>query len=225
MFNMFKSVQHLGQNFSLQYRNQIFCLSVSLLLLLMAQPATAHHAFGGETPENFFQGFLSGLAHPIIGIDHFAFILSIGLIAASLVSGIWIIISFLLAAMLGTGIHLISLNLPIAEVAIALSVITIGILLVLKKQLPLTVLIGLASIAGLFHGYAYGESIIGAKMMPLISYLAGFTVIQFVIAGATMKLVQSFQNTLESRQLTLIKYSGFAVVVIGVIALSSAITG
>ncbi len=225
MFNMFKSVQHFCQNLSLQYRNQIFCLGVSLLLLLMAQPATAHHAFGGETPENFFQGFLSGLAHPIIGIDHFAFVLSIGLIAASLVSGIWIIISFLLAAMLGTGIHLMSLNLPIPEIAIALSVITIGILLVLKKQLPLTVLIGLASIAGLFHGYAYGESIIGAKMMPLISYLAGFTVIQFVIAGATMKLAQSFQNTLESRQFFLIKYSGLAVVAIGVIALSSAITG
>ncbi len=225
MFNMFKSVQHFCQNFALQYRNQIFFLGVILFLLLMAQPATAHHAFDEQTPANFFQGFLSGLAHPIIGIDHFAFILSMGLIAASLVSGIWIIIGFLVAAMLGTGIHLMSWNLPIPEVAIALSVITIGILLALKKQLPLTVLIGLASIAGLFHGYAYGESIIGAKMMPLISYLAGFTVMQFIIAGGTMKLAQSFQNTLEARQFSLIKYSGFAVVAIGVIALSSAITG
>lgn len=225
MFSMFKSFQNLGQNFALQSRNQLFLLGVSLLLLLMAQPATAHHAFDGQTPETFFQGFLSGLAHPMIGIDHFAFILSIGLIAASLVSGIWMIIAFLLAAMLGTGIHLISWNLPLPEVAIALSVITIGILLVLKKQLPLTVLIGLTSIAGLFHGYAYGESIIGAKMMPLISYLAGFTVMQFIIAGVTMKLAQSFQNTLEARQFSLIKYSGFAVVAIGVIALSSAITG
>ncbi|MFM6189025.1 MAG: HupE/UreJ family protein [Planktothrix sp.] len=222
---MFKSFQNLGQNFALQSRNQLFLLGVSLLLLLMAQPATAHHAFDGQTPETFFQGFLSGLAHPMIGIDHFAFILSIGLIAASLVSGIWMIIAFLLAAMLGTGIHVISWNLPLPEIAIALSVITIGILLVLKKQLPLTVLIGLASIAGLFHGYAYGESIIGAKMMPLISYLAGFTVMQFIIAGGTMKLAQSFQNTLEARQFSLIKYSGFAVVAIGVIALSSAITG
>ncbi|WRH65888.1 MAG: HupE/UreJ family protein [Planktothrix sp. GU0601_MAG3] len=101
--------------------------------------------------------------------------------------------------------------------------ITIGLLLVLKKQLPLALLIGLASVAGLFHGYAYGESIMGAEMTPLISYLAGFTVIQLTIAGATMKLTQSFQETLENSKFSLIKYSGFAVLAIGVIALSSAI--
>ncbi|WRH65887.1 MAG: HupE/UreJ family protein [Planktothrix sp. GU0601_MAG3] len=76
-------------------------LWVGLLFLLMAQPARAHHAFGGETPENFFQGFLAGLAHPIIGIDHFAFVISIGLIAAGIVGGSWIIVAFLLTAMLG----------------------------------------------------------------------------------------------------------------------------
>lgn len=225
MFIMFKSFQRFCQDFSLQNNNRLFFLGISLLLLLMAQPATAHHAFGGQIPKNFFEGFLSGLAHPIIGIDHFAFILSMGLIAASILGGIWIIVGFLGAAMLGTAIHLMSFNLPVPEVAIALSVITIGILLVLKKQLPLAVLISLASVAGLFHGYAYGESIMGAGMMPLISYLAGFTLIQLGIAGATMKLAQSFQQTLENNKYSLIKYSGFAVVAIGVIALSSAITG
>lgn len=225
MFIMFKSFQRFSQDFSLQNSNRLFFLGISLLLLLMAQPATAHHAFGGRIPKNFFEGFLSGLAHPIIGIDHFAFILSIGLIAASILGGIWIIVGFLGAAMLGTAIHLMSFNLPIPEIAIALSVVTIGILLVLKKQLPLALLITLASVAGLFHGYAYGESIMGAGMMPLISYLAGFTLIQLGIAGATMKLAQSFQQTLENSKYSLIKYSGFAVVAIGVIALSSAITG
>jgi urease accessory protein len=225
MFTMFKTFPNLSQYFSLQKSNRVFFLGLSLLLLLMAQPATAHHAFGGQTPQNFFQGFLSGLAHPIIGLDHFAFVVSMGLIAAGIVNGIGIIIAFVLAAMLGTGIHLMSFNLPIPEIAIAFSVMTIGILLILKKQLPLAVLISLATVAGLFHGYAYGESIMGAEMTPLISYLAGFTVIQMVIAGATMKLAQSFQQTLENRQLPLIKYSGFAVLAIGVIALSSAISG
>jgi urease accessory protein len=131
--------------------------------------------------------------------------------------------AFLLTAMLGTGIHLMSFNLPIPEIAIALSVMTIGILLVLKKQLPLAVLISLASVAGLFHGYAYGESIMGAEMTPLISYLVGFTAIQLMIAGATMKLTQSFKETLENSQFSLIKYSGFAVLAVGVVALSSAI--
>lgn len=221
VFKMLKSFQ----NFSLQNSTRILVLGVSLLLLLMAQPAAAHHAFGGQTPENFFQGFLAGLAHPIIGIDHLAFVVSIGLIAAGIVGGSWVIMAFLLTAMLGTGIHLISFNLPIPEIAIALSVITIGILLVLKQQLPLAALIGLASVAGLFHGYAYGESIMGAEMTPLISYLIGFTAIQLIIAGSTMKLTQSFKETLENSKFSLIKYSGFAVLAIGVVALSSAITG
>lgn len=149
--------------------------------------------------------------------------IAVGLIAAGIVGGSWIIMAFLLTAMLGTGIHLMSFNLPIPEIAIALSVITIGILLVLKKQLPLAVLISLASVAGLFHGYAYGESIMGAEMTPLISYLVGFTAIQLMIAGATMKLTQSFKETLENSQFSLIKYSGFAVLAVGVVALSSAI--
>ncbi|MBE9143004.1 hypothetical protein [Planktothrix mougeotii] len=57
------------------------------------------------------------------------------------------------------------------------------------------------------------------------AFLSGFTLIQLGIAGATMKLAQSFQHTLENSKFSLIKYSGFAVVAIGVIALSSAITG
>jgi len=32
-------------------------------------------------------------------------------------------------------------------------------------------------IAGIFHGYAYGESIIGARVAALVAYLIGFTVI------------------------------------------------
>ncbi|MEQ9123470.1 MAG: HupE/UreJ family protein, partial [Alphaproteobacteria bacterium] len=49
---------------------------------LAAAPAFAHHAMGGDMPGNAFEGFVSGLAHPVIGIDHLAFIVAIGVIAA-----------------------------------------------------------------------------------------------------------------------------------------------
>jgi len=35
----------------------------------------------GKLPANFFAGFMSGLGHPIIGFDHFAFIV-VGCFAA-----------------------------------------------------------------------------------------------------------------------------------------------
>jgi urease accessory protein len=36
--------------------------------------------------------------------------------------------------------------------------------------------------AGIFHGYAYGESIIGAETTPLVAYMAGFACIQYSVA-------------------------------------------
>src|SRR5262249_1552904 len=43
----------------------------------------------------------------------------------------------------------------------------------------------LFAVAGLFHGYAYGESIFGAETSPLGAYLLGLIVIQSVVALGT----------------------------------------
>ena len=51
------------------------------VVALSGSPALAHHVMGGVTPETLWQGLLSGLAHPIIGVDHFAFILGVGLMS------------------------------------------------------------------------------------------------------------------------------------------------
>ena len=37
----------------------------------------------GELPASLGQGLLSGLAHPVIGLDHLAFIVAAGLIAGA----------------------------------------------------------------------------------------------------------------------------------------------
>ena len=46
---------------------------------LAAFPAFAHHMMGGRTPSTFMEGLLSGLGHPVIGLDHFAFLVAIGI--------------------------------------------------------------------------------------------------------------------------------------------------
>jgi urease accessory protein len=59
----------------------------ALALLILAATgggAEAHHAMGGTTPQTLAQGLLSGLAHPVIGLDHLAFTLAAGLLAARL---------------------------------------------------------------------------------------------------------------------------------------------
>ena len=104
----------------------IFCSSAAAFFvasLLIAAPALAHHPSGGEIPSTFAEGFLSGLGHPVIGIDHLAFVVAVGLLAAlSSKFGMIIPCAFTVATAIGTGIHLQSVNLPVPELIIAASV-------------------------------------------------------------------------------------------------------
>jgi urease accessory protein len=165
--------------------NKVFQpISISIALigcwLLAATPAVAHHAMDGKVPANFFQGFLSGIAHPLIGIDHFAFIVSVGLLAAIERRGFLIPVAFVLAAMLGTGAHLANVSVPGVELFVSGSILLFGVLLAIKNRPNSTAIASLSGLAGLFHGYAYGESIFGAETSPLLAYLLGFTVIQLL---------------------------------------------
>lgn len=150
--------------------------------LLAATPAQAHHPFGGGLPKTVLAGFLSGIGHPVIGIDHLVFVIAAGLLAVLQRRGIAIPVAFVLMSLVGTGIHLMRLDLPGSELVISASVLLFGVLLALKNRLNLMLVVGLGAIAGIFHGYAYGEAIVGAEMTPLVAYLAGFALIQLVIS-------------------------------------------
>jgi len=167
------------------------CLSLLALSFLgNASPALAHHPMGGKMPSTFFEGFTSGLAHPVIGLDHLAFIVVIGLFAALKPQGIFIPLSFVLSAMLGAGLHLLGATLPVVELIVSASILLFGVLLAIKNSPNLLVMIALSAVAGLFHGYAYGEAIFGAQTTALVAYLTGFTVIQLVISSAAFFIGQ-----------------------------------
>lgn len=156
--------------------------SALALAALFPGVAHAHHAMGGKLPSTFSQGFLSGLGHPVIGMDHLAFTIGVGLLAAFIGYRFLLPLVFVAATLLGTGIHMMSLDLPAAEMVIALSVAVAGILVVAQSKLPVALLAGGFAAAGLFHGYAYGESIVGAETTVVGAYLLGFSVIQYAIA-------------------------------------------
>jgi urease accessory protein len=50
----------------------------------------------------------------------------------------------------------------------------------------------LFAVAGLIHGYAFGESIYGAEASPLAAYLIGLAVIQAVLATAVAFFARRF---------------------------------
>lgn len=157
---------------------------VAVLLLALAQSAAAHHAMHGATPTNLTQGLLSGFAHPLIGVDHLLFIIVVGVTACYFGQRIATVAVFVAAALAGTLLHLKVPALPYADALVAVSLIALGTLFLLRYK----ILLGagapiLFALSGIAHGYAYGESIVGAEPSPLLGYLAGFTLMQFAIAA------------------------------------------
>jgi urease accessory protein len=158
------------------------------LALLAASPALAHHPMGGEAPQTLFQGLLSGLAHPVIGLDHFAFIVLAGIAAALMGRGLTGALAFVGATVAGTFVQLAGVTLPLAELVIAGSVVVLGALLVSGRNLSAPVALGGFAVAGLFHGWAYGEAVIGSEPMPIVAYLVGFGLVQTAIAWGVAQL-------------------------------------
>jgi urease accessory protein len=195
------------------------------IILNVAYPALAHHALGSKLPTNLFEGFVSGLAHPVIGIDHFAFVVAVGLLSAGQQNGFLITAAFILAAMAGTGIHVLGFDLPFPEIIIASSVIAFGVMLVLSKKPNWFVLAVLGAVAGLFHGYAYGESIVGAQMAPLIAYLAGFSFIQYGIAMGALLIAQGFRQKSANQFSKVLQFIGLIICLVGGFFLTTSIIG
>lgn len=187
-------------------------------------PAQAHHPLGGRTPSNFLEGFLSGLAHPIIGLDHLAFVVAIGLLAVLTPKlGLLLPIAFSLATALGTVIHLEGIDLPVPELIISISVLTIGLALAINRQFNLLLLIILGAIAGLFHGYAYGEAIFGAEMTPLAAYLLGFAAIQILVSAIAFYLGKFTVNQVNNSTNLYLRFAGFTISGIGLAFISNTI--
>ncbi|MDY6783869.1 MAG: HupE/UreJ family protein [Cyanobacteriota bacterium] len=193
---------------------------------IAALPAAAHHPMGGRAPSTVFEGLLSGVAHPVIGLDHLAFVIGVGLLAAlKPEKGWWVPVAFVLATLGGTGIHLLGVDLPFPEILISASVLAAGILLAVSTNLKLLGAIALGIVAGIFHGYAYGEAIVGAQMTPLIAYLAGFAIIQLAIALSAFKLGELALKSLNENTALSLRFAGFALCGAGAVFLSSAIFG
>ncbi len=144
--------------------------------------ALAHHPMGGKTPSTIMEGLLSGIGHPVLGLDHLAFVFGVGIAAVLIGARFALPLFFIIATLLGTGLHIMTIDLPMVEFAISLSVAAVGLMLISGRAVSFAAYAVLFAIAGLFHGHAYGEAIFGAETTPLVAYLAGFGFTQYAIA-------------------------------------------
>ncbi|MEH1929216.1 HupE/UreJ family protein [Nostoc sp.] len=177
-----------------------------------------------HTISNCWEGFLWGLADPVISLDCLIGILAIGLLSSVFVRGAAIAGGFVFAAVLGIIIHLFQLNFPGTEIAIAISTIVFGTMLMIPNQPNFIILALMGVSAGLFQGYADAESIIGAGIIPIIAYILGITLTLFVVAMSAREIGTAMGMGEINRILPWkISIAGFAFCAIGIVFLSNSI--
>jgi urease accessory protein len=166
-------------------------LGVLALMMMIAQPAWAHHPMDRKLPQTFLQGLLSGFGHPVIGVDHLAAIVGVGILAALAGRSAAVVLAFSVSVIAGVGLHLSGIDLPASELFVGLTTLLIGALVILRQSMSAGRALLLFALAGLVHGYALGESIVGAEASPLVAYLLGLLIMQTAIGVVVYAAVRS----------------------------------
>lgn len=131
------------------------CLAAAALTMEFSQVAEAHIRKGEAS------GFLSGVRHPISGLDHVLAMIAVGLWGAQLgAPAIWVLpVAFPMVMALGGVMGLLGIPLPGTEYGIAASMILLGGVVLLELKPPLWVAALLVSFFAIFHGHAHGTEL------------------------------------------------------------------
>ncbi len=185
-------------------------VSLGILLALISTAAFAHVEPGSA------HGFSDGFVHPFSGWDHMIAMVGVGVWSAlSIRSRVWILPPlFVLAMTCGFALGTTGIALPVVEAGIAASVLVLGILIALSVQLPLWSGMLLVAIFALFHGIAHGSEL-PPSAHPL-AYGAGMACATALLHIGGILLGQADRWPAGR---TLVRVSGGAAALIGVIAL------
>jgi urease accessory protein len=157
-----------------------FGVSAALILAATA-PAFAH------LDPNGHGSFMSGLSHPLFGLDHIVVMVAVGLWAATIGGrALWMVpASFVGTMALGYVLALTGVALPLVEPVILASVVALGLLIAAAVRLPVAAGATLVGIFALFHGYAHGGELGAATAL---SFGIGFAVATALLHAAGLGL-------------------------------------
>jgi len=141
-----------------------------LLLALACGPALAH------TEQEGTGGLLSGLLHPVQGVDHLLAMLAVGIWGAFLGAPlIWALpVAFPLFMVAGAVLAIAGVPLPAVEIGIAVSVLLLGAAIAAGWRAPVAAAVVLVAAFGALHGHAHGTELPEAASPA--AYAAGFVI-------------------------------------------------
>jgi urease accessory protein len=141
-------------NHATDHRRALFVLSAVFVLLSLPMPLAAHE--GGSAA-----GLISGLYHPISGLDHVLAMVAVGIWGAQLgAPAIWVLpVTFPMVMALGGMMGLMSVSLPGVELGIGASALLLGTMVALEKKPNLRLAAALVGFFAIFHGFAHGAEL------------------------------------------------------------------
>ena len=117
--------------------------------------AFAHQGTGSIT------GIVSGLKHPVSGMDHVLAMISVGLWGAQLgAPAVWMLpVAFPMVMAFGGMLGLMGIALPGIEIGIAVSALVLGAMILTESRPPLWFAAALVGFFAIFHGHAHGTEL------------------------------------------------------------------
>jgi urease accessory protein len=154
-----------------------------IVALCLASPSLYAHTGG-----NVEHSLISGLLHPLTGIDHLLVLIAVGLIAAKQGGKALLVFPAVFLAMMVSGalLNFYTVKIPFVELCIALSLVAFGLLVSFNQTQSSNLLFFGASFFAVFHGYAHASEIqtdynavsyfSALMLMSLIIYLMAYVV-------------------------------------------------
>ena len=175
-------------------------------------------------PTNLMEGLLSGITHPVVGLDHLTFMLVIGLVAALANASLRVIGCFVVASLVGIVVHAANFDFAYSEQLVAFSVILAGLLLLMGYGSKRSIWLPFAVIAGLVHGYAFGETILGANLDVTAAYTAGVLGVLVAITVAIMLVISKVLKVSDAQSIP-VRAAGGVFAMIGIYLLIGLLHG
>ncbi|MEO0574504.1 MAG: HupE/UreJ family protein [Pseudomonadota bacterium] len=162
-----QALQHL--ELSVAQRQRLVGL-LAVAAILWTQNAWAHEEVGVAG------GLISGLLHPVLGLDHLVAMVAVGLWGAILGQpSIWILpVTFPLVMAFGALLGVAGVPMPGVEFAIAGSALALGIAVLTQSRPPLWLAAIIVGFFAIFHGHAHGSEMPGASNS--LAYGVGFVI-------------------------------------------------
>jgi urease accessory protein len=171
------------------YNTTALTFWISMVTVLWPLYAWAHVGSGEAG------GFLTGLQHPVSGLDHVVAMIAVGLWGAQLGNpALWVLPVVFPMMMAGGGmLGLMGIPLPGVEIGIAISAIVLGTMVFAEARLNTQLAMIIVAFFAIFHGHAHGTELPAGQSGLL--YSMGFVAATGCLhgVGITIGLIHRWQ--------------------------------